>query len=90
LQACRQSRIHLHADAEARDRAKAAPIGVGFLAVPFDDVQPDPWRDATSSVSCVAVEASRTLGGFRRPSEVADRNPVDITSLIPEQHRFSD
>jgi hypothetical protein len=60
LQPSGQSRIDPHADAEPRDREKAAPIGVGSLAVSFCAVQRDQWRGAKPSVLRVAIEASRS------------------------------
>jgi hypothetical protein len=60
LQLSGQSRIDPHADAEPRDREKAAPIGVGSLAVYFCTVQRDRWRGAKPSVLRVAIEASRS------------------------------
>ena len=36
------------------------------------------------------IDSSQTLGGFVRPSQVPDRNPVDSELLMPEWHRFTD
>jgi hypothetical protein len=74
----------------ARNRDKAAPIGVGFLAVFFGDVQPDRWRGATQSVSRVAIEVPRTLGGFVCPRQATDPHRVDIALLMAERQRFFD
>jgi hypothetical protein len=38
----------------------------------------------------LAIEPSRTLGGFARRSHVRDRNPVAIALLMAERHRFCD
>jgi hypothetical protein len=45
---------------------------------------------AKQLASRVAIEASRTLGGFVRPHQVKDRHPVDIAWLMAERHRVSD
>jgi hypothetical protein len=41
-------------------------------------------------VSRLAINASRTLGGFVRPSHVTDRNSVDIALLMADWYRFFD
>jgi len=41
-------------------------------------------------VSCPTIDVFQVLSEFRRPGQVANRNPIDIELPLPESHFFSD
>jgi hypothetical protein len=50
----------------------------------------NPQASGKQLVSPVAIDACRTLGSFVRPSQLTDRDPIDIKLLMPAWHRFCD
>jgi hypothetical protein len=70
----------------ARDLEVSPPIRIGCLPVALGDVQGHRLAGAQPLVPRRAMDALQPRSDLVDPRDVADRQPVDVQSLVSERH----